>query len=288
MVLFNDQDPVVVFRGLLNAAGIMGRAVKLTPGWLKDAAGAMLALDKDGVVMPLIPSVHGYVTLDLQTGKKMKVTPEIAATLQADAWCFYRPLPPHQLTKRDVFRFIRTSLDASDYVGAALCTLLAAAVGVVAPYANEIIFGTALPQGNALLFLGIVVFLLSATISQAIFSAINSVAQTRIAAHASQVMDAAVMMRLLYLPAAFHRKHPSGELASRIAAASRIPARTIVIALGSVMGAAASLIFYLRIALFTPSLLLPTTLSVLASVGLGVLITNTVGAEGRKANALRT
>lgn len=59
-----------VLEYLLRPAGIMRRTVKLTPGWYKDAVGAMLGTKKDGEIIALLPGkTHGYYYKEYTTGK---------------------------------------------------------------------------------------------------------------------------------------------------------------------------------------------------------------------------
>lgn len=257
----------------LRPTGIRYRTVRLPKGWYKDAIGALLATTTDGVPVALVPQRGGYCFVDPATGSKVRVNERSAVRLSDEAYCFYRPLPLKELAVRDILVYMFRCLDAADYVLVALATLAATLLGMLLPAVNQVLFGPVVESGRAGLLLPIVALLLGATVSQALIGGVKSLVLSRIDTKLSVAVEAAAMMRVLSLPAAFFKQYASGDLASRLTSIRAIAAMIENIVLNTALTSVFSLAYIGQVFAIAPSLALPALLVILVNVAVGVATT---------------
>ena len=120
---------------LLDPHGIMRRAVKLPPGWYKDAAGPMLLIFKeDKVPVAVLPGkLFGYEFIDPRTQKKCMVNKENQELFEEDGLCFYKPLPQRKIGIKDLLLYMALARSVSDHALIVLSTAALTAVGTLTP-----------------------------------------------------------------------------------------------------------------------------------------------------------
>ena len=243
---------------LCRPTGTMRRNVRLTKGWHTRAFGAMLGRLDDGEVVALLPrGVRGYCFLEPGTGRKVKVTNEIASHIEEDAVLFYRPLPARPLKVRDLLSFIFRVFDRNDYLLVVAAALAATLVGLVPAWANQIAFGVVAPSGQAGLILPIAALLLGAAVSAALIGACRNLVMNRIATKLDVVTEAATFARVLALPSSFFKEYSSGDLASRVSTVTMLTKEMASMLLGSGLSMVLSIVYILQIGAFAPALALP-------------------------------
>ena len=201
----------------LRPHGLMYRSVKLEQGWYKDAFGPMLAYRKeDGMAVALLPKrFAGYWYVDPVTGKKTDLNRKTAETFEPDAICFYRPLPLKKLGIADLIKYLAECLSAGDIVSIVVLTFAATLVGMLMTNANKALTGFVLQSKNLSLLLGTAAFTLSVIVSTQLLDGVRALMMNRLEIKTSLSVEAAMMMRVMNLPANFFRKYASGELSSR-------------------------------------------------------------------------
>jgi len=268
-----DADEALEY--CLRPHGIMRRNVKLEENWYKDAYGPMIAFRKeDGLPVALMPKpVSGY-WFKGENGEKKKLNKATAAQFEQEAICFYKPLPLKALGIADLFRYLADCLDIGDYVALIGMTLLVTAFGMVVTPINRVLTGFVLESGNMNLLAGTAVFLLTAILSGQLISTVRELMMNRIEIKTSLSVEAAIMMRVMNLPANFFRKYSSGELSSRSGAVNQL----CTLLLGSVFSTGltslASLLYITQIFKYAPALVTPSIIIILA--GLAVSVTASV------------
>lgn len=242
---------------IFGACGIMRRTVNLTEGWYKDAAGVYLGANTEGKITALIPDYRGYHYTDYDTGKTIRINAQTAKTLNAEAVCFYRPLPAEKLGVTDLLKFAVKSLSVHDVVYIALLTLAVILVSMVSPYLMRILYSSMLHPQNMSALYALFVFMSAAGISGALLTVSKMLMLSKIQTKADVAVNAAVMMRVINLPAQFFSKYSSGELAQRISGASMLclVGSNIILSLG--LTAIMSLVYLRQIFAFTPALVVP-------------------------------
>ena len=257
----------------LRPYGIMRRMIKLEKGWYRDAMGPILAFRKeDGRAVALLPALFaGYRYRDPATGKRMSVSLKTEDLFEPDAVCFYRPLPQKPLGIRDLFVYLKNCLTVSDLVMIGALTLLATLIGMVMPRLTRLLTGFVLQNGNLSMLLGISVFIVCATVSSLLISAVRSLAMTRLETKTSVPVEAAVLSRLINLPPRFFREYTSGELSSRMNSVNQLCSLLLGSVFSTGLTSITSLLYITQIFRYAPALVGPSLLIITATVGISVI-----------------
>ncbi len=257
----------------LRPHGVMRRSVKLEEGWYKDAFGPMLAFRKeDGAAAALLPKPFtGYYFLDPDTGAKTVVNKQTAAQYDTDAICFYRPLPLRQLGIPDLILYLKDCLSTGDYLAIGALTLLPILFGLMLTNITRALTGFVRESGNLSLLLGTAVFMVSAIISSQMIGVVKDLMMNRVELKTSLSTEAAMMMRVLNMPANFFRKFSSGELSSRYSAVNQLCDLLLNSVFSTGLSSLLSLLYIGQILHYAPALVGPALLIILATVLLSVV-----------------
>ena len=279
----------------LRPHGLMYRSVKLEQGWYKDAFGPMLAYRKeDGMAVALLPKRFvGYWYVDPVTGKKTDLNRKTAETFEPDAICFYRPLPLKKLGIADLIKYLAECLSAGDIVSIVVLTFAATLVGMLMTNANKALTGFVLQSKNLSLLLGTAAFTLSVIVSTQLLDGVRALMMNRLEIKTSLSVEAAMMMRVMNLPANFFRKYASGELSSRYDAVNQLCSLLLGNIFSTGLGAIFSLMYITQIFRYAPALVAPALMIVLVSVVVSILssltqikVSRQVMEKGSKENGL--
>ena len=253
---------------LLRPHGIMRRTVKLSPGWHRDAVGAMLGVRRsDGGIVALVPGPFGgYSFLERESGRRVRVTSANEKLFEEDAVAFCVPFPPKKLGLGELVRYILRSLTAGDFVLFAAVTLVITLVGLLPAKLNNIIFSEIVVSGSARVIIAMGVFLLCVNVSTLIFGVIKSMLLTRVNAKMDASVSAAAMMRIISLPADFFRGFASGELAERAQNISALCDQMVNVLLSAGLTGVFSLVYIAQIFAYAPALTGPALGIILATV----------------------
>ena len=258
------DDPAAQLEYVLRPHGIMYRSVTLSENWYKDAFGPLIAYRKaDGLPVALLPgSLRGYWYRDAE-GKKVPVNRKTMAAFSEDALCFYRPLPQRRLGIPDLLQYMKSCLNTSDVLSLVLMTVAVTCAGLLMPRLTRFLTGFVLESGNAAILWSTAAFMLSVMIVSQLLSISRTLSANRIQIKVSLSVEAAMMMRLMSLNAAFFRRYSSGELASRAGAINRL----CYVLMGGVFSlgitAIASLLYIYQMFTYAPSLAKPALLIIL-------------------------
>ena len=260
---------------LLRPNGIMRRNVRLDQGWYRDAIGAFLGKRRDnGSVVAFIPKgLSGYVYFDAPTGKWVRLNRKTEVLFEDDAICFYKPFPQKKLTIPALMTYILQTLDTADLVLVVLGTAMGSAIGLLGPKLNNLLFGVVAERGDLSMLLGITVFMVSVSISTMLLQSVKTMLSGRINTKLNLSVQAAVMMRLLSLPADFYKKFGSGELSSRSQNIQTLCSMLVSTALNTGLTSVFSLIYIGQIFAYAPALVVPALVIILVSVGFSLFTT---------------
>ena len=219
----NIKEPEEQLEYALRPHGIMWREVTLSGDWYRNSFGLMVAFrEEDELPVVLLPKDAGGYYLYDADGKKVSANKKTAAGLLPDAICFYRPLPLKRLGIFDLFRYMNSCLDWSDSFRIIGLTLLVTLTGSLMARITRIASGFVLESGSIMVLLSTAVFMLCVIVSSKLFTSSRELIMTRIRIKASMPMEAAMMSRLMNLPASFFKRFSAGELASRVGAVNNI------------------------------------------------------------------
>ena len=265
-------DPDEQLEFCLRPHGLMRRNVKLEEGWYRDAFGPMLGTVKEsGRPVALLPkTVHGYAFRDPESGKLITVNKQTAALLDTDAICFYRPLPLRKIGIPDLIVYLKDCLDLSDAVLIGALSLLVVLVGMLLTPVTKSLTGFVLKSGSVPLLLGTAVFMVCCVISHQLISTVKDLAMNRIEIKTSLSVEAALMMRVMNLPANFFRKYSSGELSSRFGAVTQLCSMLLNTVFSTGLSSLLSLLYVTQIFRFAPALVGPALLIIVASLAVGL------------------
>lgn len=205
-------------------------------GWWRKDLGPLLAFRvDDGKPVALVPDALGYLLIDPQSGSRCQVNEGVAATIAHRALMFFSGLPAGKLRFRDLLHF---SLSGSrgDYRRLILCGLAGGALGLVMPLVTRILVDSVLPGANRDELLQLVLMLTLSAFGVTAFSFSRGLAANRIRTRLGNSMQAAVIDRMLALPAPFFREHDAGDLAQRAMGMESILQKISVTAESAVFG----------------------------------------------------
>ena len=257
----------------LRPHGIMRRNVRLEEGWYRDAFGPMLGFyGETRLPVALLPKPFmGYCFLDPVSGEWQTLNRQTAAQFAEDAVCFYRPLPLKKLGIPDLLLYMKGCLSAGDVLMIAALTLLATLVGMLMPRITRTLTGTVLERGSLAMLTGAAVFTVCTIISMQLISSVRELMMNRIEIKTSLSVEAAVMMRVMNLPADFFRRYSSGELSSRFGAVNQLCSQLLGGVFSMGLSSLMSLLYITQIFHFAPALVMPALAIILLTVGIGVI-----------------
>lgn len=269
-----DLDIAHVIDDDIASTGIMARPVRLTQGWQKDAAGAFLGFLADDTPVALIPCMRGgYSMRSPKTGSVEHVTEKTLSQLKETAYCFYRPLPQRKLHLVDLGVFTARLLDRSDYVVIFGATLLSTLLGMVSPVVNQIVFGPVVESGTTSIIFPITALLLGMSVSQLLLGTMKSLVMSRISIKLDIPLQAAIMMRVLSLPATFFTQYETGALSARISSVATISLTLQNLVLSTALSSLFSFAYLFQIGNIAPALLLPALAVIIVTTAFSIIVT---------------
>lgn len=255
---------------MLRPTGVMRRRVELTDTWYRDSINPILAARKDGTVAALLPSgIRGYSWYDPVKKKRVRVTKKNAEDFETDAFCFYGAFPQRKISMLDLIWFIVRSLSVGDYIFTALMSFVIALVGLVTPYATQVVFSSVIPAGVAVYLLPISVLLVTSLIASNLFNVCSSVFSARLDRKLSISVKSAAMARLLSLPAGFFKGYASGETARRLNSLNELASILKDTVINTGLTALFSVVYVVQIFGFSP----PLAITGCVILGLNLLYT---------------
>lgn len=260
---------------LLDPQGIMRRVVRLPAGWYKDAAGSFLMIYKEGqipvAVMPGL--IGGYEFTDPLTLKKRRVNNETQKLFEEEAIFFYKPFPQRKIGIKDILVYMAMSRSVTDYALIFITGAIITAIGALTPMFNKLAYGKVLSSGQMPMLYGLMFFMISAAIGNVLFSTVSNLITQAVQTKQTVAIEAAVMMRVLSLPASFFRRFSAGELYNRTQSFTDLCKLLASAVLSTGLTSVFSLVYITQIFHYTPALVVPSLLITLITVVFSVVST---------------
>ncbi|MBQ1537291.1 MAG: NHLP bacteriocin export ABC transporter permease/ATPase subunit [Ruminococcus sp.] len=252
----------------LRPHGLMKRQVVLEENWWKDAFGPILAYTKDGgEPVALLPQkLWGYYYIDRASGKKVRLNKKTAGLFEREAYCFYKPFPQRKLGIPDLLIYMKNCYDLSDTVMIVISTLAVTGVGMLMPRITKALTGPVISSGKTSALVGIAVCMLCTAIASQLIGSVNSMLSTRLETKTTLGVQAAMMMRVMRMPANFFRKYSAGELTSRSQSVDQLCSLILGMVVGTGLTSLTSLLYITQIFSFAPPLVAPSLLMILITV----------------------
>ncbi len=264
---FNELGEGVDLQNILRPYGVMYREVTLDEEWLKEAYGPMLGRLDDGTVVALLPRPNGgYSYYDYQKNKKVIITAKEAEKIDPQAYCFYKPLPSKKLGIIDLLRFLFDCVDLSDVFFYGALTIFITIIELLIAMVVEFVTGFVAESSRISFLVSTAVFMLTLSFSSYFIKACSEMVLERIEIKTDINVEAAVMNRVLNLPASFFRQFTAGELSSRINSVSNLCNLLIENAVSVPIAIITSFAFLGQISTFSKELTLPAFVIVFLSL----------------------
>ena len=269
---------VVVFKERLNFAlrpyDILYHEIELSASWEEDNYAPLLAFVKaNHAPVVLLPKGNkGYFYFHYQTGKKIKASSDILEKLEPNVYRFFRPLPKMKASLKEYVHYLRRSMRPLETVIFALFAAITLGAGLAMPYLTKMLTGLAVPGQDLGVFALTVVYVVSAATGLLLAKAIQNYISNRISIKREKAVREATMMRMLSLPPSFFKKYNTGELTSRF---NSVPLLASTIFTGMFTALASlvmSVAYLLQMGSFTPILIFPVIVILLASTGFTVIV----------------
>jgi NHLM bacteriocin system ABC transporter ATP-binding protein len=184
--------------------------------WWREDAGPLLAFRRDtGSPVALIPAGgQGYLIVDPATATRVRLDRGSAAGLTDTAFMFFRGFPNKVVGILDLVRF---GLAGAGRDVRRLLTVgaLGGLLALFTPFATGLLIDSVIPSARTSELLQLVLLLLTATLGVSAFELTRAIAMLRIEGRMGNAAHAAIIERLLRLPAPFFRKYSAGDLAQR-------------------------------------------------------------------------
>lgn len=255
-----DEDSI---ENIVRASRVRSRNVLLRGEWWKRDAGPILGrLGEEGRPVALLPTGSEYVMFDPATGTRHRVTAALDEQLSRDATTFIRPLPDNAKSLVELAKFAMRPIAPE----LALVIFLVATItvlGMLVPIATGLIFDDAIPDASVTLLYQLAAGLFAMTLAQAALTYSQWTILLRTDTGTTARLQAAVMDRLLRIPARFFRGYSSGDLQNRAMMISEISRDISNTAVGGILtGAMAALNLFMCL-YFSPKLAILAVVSAL-------------------------
>ncbi len=258
----------------LRPYGLMRRQIELTEEWYTDAYGPILGFRKEtGAPTALLPgAISGYYYVD-ESGNKVRITAANRGELSTDAYCFYRPLPLRKIGIPDLLLYMRRCISLSDLIIILAATIAVTCVSLLMPRFTRALTGPVLSSGRANALVGIAVSMTCVMLAQQLLTAVKSLVTKRLETKTSLGVQASMMMRLISLPASFFRTYSAGELKSRSMSVNNLCSVLMGMVMTAGLTSLSSLLLVAQIFRFSPAMVVPSLIIILATVGFSSITT---------------
>ena len=208
-----DRDRVAA---ICNATRVRFRRVGLRGAWWHADGGPLLAFLAQGQVpVALLPAgKSGYVLHNPAVDRSVPVDEAVAATLEPFGFTFYRAAPDRGLNFRVLMGMVITDL-WHDLRRVVVLLVIGSTLGLATPLVMGRMFNDVVPSAQVLNAITLTAALIAVAIGSASFELSRALAMIRIEGRSNSVLQAAIVDRLLRLPAEFFRHHTVGDLSMR-------------------------------------------------------------------------
>lgn len=229
-------------RAIAEASGFRARRVRLEGAWWRRDGGPLLAFRAgDGAPVALLPKGPGkYRLVDPGDPRPEPLRAALASTLSDEAWAFYKPFPDHPMGRNDLVAFA-AGLGTHDLWTILAMGLLGGFLSLVTPIATGFLVNDIIPAGARSELGDLALALLASSVASGAYQLVRSLAVLRLGGHLDSVIQAAVLDRLLNLPAPFFRRYATGDLANRALGINAIHKLLSGVAVSSLLGGLFSL-----------------------------------------------
>lgn len=241
----------------------MKRAIYLSDDWYKSFSGEIgTRLDNGEEIRLTASRFGGYRYYDTEAGKYRLVTRNNQGRFAKDAILYYKPLPEHAGFIQLLFYLLRT-LNVRDIALVLTATAMVTLIGALYPLVTDLLYNKVITaHKNGLLPIVMVIFL-GIVVTTSLFAVIKNIVLEGIRIKMATLSEAAFWGRCMLLPASFYREHATGQVSEWLEGISKFCENISDLLFGTWFTSLLSLLYLVQIAMFTPSMTLPTVWIVL-------------------------
>lgn len=217
---------------IVRSSGTRVRRVKLQDDWWTTDTGTLLAFKRESKIPVALINVgrqlelsRHYEIVDHESASRERFDPLKHVELASEAYSFLRPLPVTEaplgfgelgsFTFKPFLKDIRLML---------LLSLAGGILGAAMPMANRLMMDDVIPNANRSLLFDLGIGLAIMSIGLFFYGMAQGLVSLRIKSAVTAHLQAAVIDRLLRLPARFFRKYSTGDLMNRAMMISEVSA----------------------------------------------------------------
>jgi NHLM bacteriocin system ABC transporter ATP-binding protein len=201
--------------GIARASRVRVRYVRLRGEWWKRDVGPILGMfGEESRPVALVRDGERYVLVDRSSGVRRPVDSKLDEQLSRDAVTFITPLPDKANSLAALGRFAVSPIfvDLSIILALALATTI---LGMLVPISTGLVIDEAIPDANIRLLYQLAAGLIVMAFAQAALSFSQGTIFLRVDTKTTARLQAAVIDRLLRVPARFFRRFSSGDIQNR-------------------------------------------------------------------------
>ena len=217
-------DQVVILHRMAQKGGMSLRLVTLEKGWHTSDSGVMIGYygEKKELALIFPQTRENYRLVTRSNPEGISVTQEIADKVDNSAFLCYAGLPEHQLGIRDLLKFMLRQTKEQDWHTIILVSIVAGLIPLVTPIITETMFQDLIPILDREGLATVAQVAMVTGFTTAALTIVRSIALLRISIYTDMSAEAAMVARILTLPAQFFRKFQSGDLAQRMMGMTQI------------------------------------------------------------------
>jgi NHLM bacteriocin system ABC transporter ATP-binding protein len=214
--VLSDSDDLANAMRIASASRVRSRRLLLRADWWTNSVGPFVAfVGDDRRAVAVLPGAGGrHVIVDPGAGTRRELTRATASELAPEAVMFYRPLPSRALMVRDLLKFGAATSQA-DFLRVMLAALCLGLLALATPLVTKLLIDSVLPRAEADQLLICAIALVVVTLVAGGFQMMQGIAMLRLESRLDWVLQAAIVDRLLRMPASFFRNFSVGDLADR-------------------------------------------------------------------------
>ena len=205
-----------ILQRLMEEHHVLSRPVTLSARFLSETRQPMWVSLKDGGEGLLLPEGLRRYRLYIPDRPTERLRPGEEERFVGDAQMLYRPLPEGPLTGRQFLRFILRGMMPAEIAQCVGMETIATAAGLLLPLFTQWVFTQLIPQGSISLLATAFLLTLLAIVTRNLSSAIRELRVTNLWVNMTTQVEAALVERLLRMPAPFFRQKSASEQTSEL------------------------------------------------------------------------
>lgn len=239
------------------------REVVLDADWYANDCGILIGTMDHEPVACVPKGRTGYQLYQSGSDKPVRIDRKTAGMIEPKAFSISRALEQHALTRKDIFRFCRGSVQFGDIFWIVLLGLTVNLIGILLPTLNQMIYDDYIPIGNFSMLMQTCSLIVCFMIGKLFFSLVKRLCEFRISSRVGLDLQNAMYYRIFQMPGSFFRNFDSADLAQRLMQFSPIANQITTTIVTSGFAAVFSLIYLVRMCTYSVKMSLIAILMVL-------------------------